>query len=187
MQGNGAQRREVGQTWWRKRRWRTTLVMLVAVERKPMTAHGGFEGGSGWEARWQQLPSLLLPLYRGVASSLGFLQSAMFFPLYGNFVEALVVVVGEWLGRWSVTVECGVQPFFLFFSAFLFSSVLFFFFLCAGLGAIYRANGRGFTVEPMSGCRGSGSCEQWICLMWTVNSILLFTWIIFIWDRKSVV
>ena len=35
------------------------------------------------------------PFCRGVASSLGFLQSAMFFPLYGNFVEALVVVARE--------------------------------------------------------------------------------------------
>ena len=47
---------------------------------------------------------------------------------------------------------------FFFFSAFLFSSVLFFL-LCAGLGAIYRASGRGFTVEPRSGsgsgCRGA--------------------------------
>jgi len=29
-------------------------VMLVAVERNPTMPHGGYEGGSGWEARWQQ-------------------------------------------------------------------------------------------------------------------------------------
>jgi hypothetical protein len=41
--GRGTERGEV--------RWRTLTVMLVAVERQPTRAHGGSDGGSGWEAR----------------------------------------------------------------------------------------------------------------------------------------
>jgi hypothetical protein len=41
--GRGTERGEV--------QWRTLTVMLVAVERQPTRAHGGSDGGSGWEAR----------------------------------------------------------------------------------------------------------------------------------------
>jgi hypothetical protein len=48
-QRRGGRANLVAETMLKKKR--TLSVMLVAVERNPTRAHGGSDGGSGWEAR----------------------------------------------------------------------------------------------------------------------------------------
>ena len=62
------------------------------------------------------------PFCRGVASSLGFLQSAMFFPLCGNFVEALCSAFLPFLLCVPLQLCSPLLPFLLLLSTVLLST-----------------------------------------------------------------
>ena len=129
-------------------------VMLVAVERKPMRAHGDSAGKLDDSSccLFPSVEALLLLLVSFVPSVTAVLPSLQ--QLHGGAGGR------EWL--WWELVWCG-RPFFLFFSVFFFSPVLlcFRFFLLLFVGLL---------LTEMAMAAGGGGeevlCSWWCCCGW---------------------